>query len=427
LRTIKRISRERVKRALKLFFKALISNAFTKKIKSSLFSLKDSLFRLAKQLHKEFRLLRTDPFNLLIALVLPPLIIMLFTLMSGASAANPIPIKCVVVSYDSNTFINPNNYTESKMDNYTIPFVEAVNQSNALVLSEFYNATEEIYAMENSRNMLMEKEINVIIVIPVSFSEMLTQGLPGLIECVPDSSEMTKVQKNLNAVHNSIEIFVDNNNLTPQFQLKGFQEFTIPPDYNFEVNSNIILTLPLMVFGIAMVLTILVIVKEKPIARLLLTPAQRFEILLSKFITYTSILVIQDILLIIASLYTGLYLAGEILELFMALFSIGFTGMCLGLFVSALSKTKTEANQLFFAFFIVIVLLSGIFVPLDAMPPYLQAIAYILPLSHGEPMIKGVVTKGKSFFGFDFFCLIGLSVFLIVVTFLVFSKRRYEV
>ena len=132
------------------------------------------------------------------------------------------------------------------------------------------------------------------------------------------------------------------------------------------------LILPLMVLGLAIVLSILVIVKERPIARLLLTPVQRFEILLSKYVTYTFIIILQIILLIMSSLLSNLYIVGSLVDLFMVLFMLGFSGLSLGLFISSISNTKTEANQLFFAFFIVIVILSGLLIPIDGMPEYLQ-------------------------------------------------------
>ena len=106
---------------------------------------------------------------------------------------------------------------------------------------------------------------------------------------------------------------------------------------------------------------------------------------------------------------------------------VGFAGLCLGLFISTVSKTKTEANQLFFAFFIVIILLSGMFVPIESMPDYLQIIAYMLPLSHGQPIVKGILSKGKGLLGFDFFWLLGISSFLILLSFLIIYKKRYEV
>ena len=373
-------------------------------------------------------MLWTDKFNIFIALVVPPLVIALLGVMGTISSTAPvIPIDCVVVSYDSNTFINENNFTESKLDDYHGPYVDAVNKSELLNLVHFYNATTDIYGMESARELLTAKQIEIIIAIPVDFSELLTWDYPGLIDCIVDSSDPQKIQENINAVFDSIKIFVKDNNLTPQFDLRGFEEFSIPENYSSKFNTSIVMTLSFMVIGVGMVLTILVIVHEKPIARLLLTPIKRNEILLAKYITYTLVLIIQNISLIATALSFGLYIVGSVFDLFIALFVLGFAGLSLGIFISSSSKTKTEANQLFFAIFLVLVLLSGIFVPIDAMPIYLQVIAYILPLSHGDPLINGIITKGKSIFGFDFYVLLIVSLILVVFSFILFKRRKYEV
>ncbi|MBD3215079.1 MAG: ABC transporter permease subunit [Candidatus Lokiarchaeota archaeon] len=401
-------------------------NSVKKDIIKSMQSFKNNFFRLLKQIKKEFRLLKTDPWNLVIAILIPPGIILLFSFMN-AESGTPTALDVVVVSNDSNTFINPNNFTEQSLDNYSKPYLDAVNKSIYLNLIEFYNASEYPYGMEEAREKLRWGEIKCIIVIPVDFTEFLELGLPGQLQCIPDTSDFQNLQKSLNSVYDSIKIFTRDNNLTPQFYLEGYEEFAIPPDFNFKFNSTAVLILPLMIFGIANVLTILVIVKEKPIARLLLTPVKRAEILISKYITYGSVLLIQNIAMIIASLAGGLYVKGSMIDLFGALYILGYVGMSMGLFISAISKSKTEANQLFFAFFIVIILLSGLFVPLDSMPIYLQVFAAILPLTHGDPMISAIISKGKSLFGYNFFVLLVVSLVLNIITFIVFLRRRYEV
>ena len=281
--------------------------------------------------------------------------------------------------------------------------------------------------METARNYMISKRIQIIIAIPVDFSELISWGYPGLIDCITDSSDIQKIQVNLNAVYDSIKIFVSQNNLTPQFELNGFEEFTIPENYSSGYNNTMVLVLSFMIIGVGMVSTILIIVQEKPVARLLLTPVKRIEILLAKYVTYISILIVQNISLVMAALGFGLYLVGTIFDLFLALFILGFAGLTIGIFISTLSKTKTQANQLFFATFLVLILLSGIFIPIEAMPFYLQAIAYVLPLSHGSPLITGIITKGKSVFGFDFFSLLGVSLVLVVLSFILFQRRKYEV
>ncbi len=406
------------KKPLTLNFKKYINN---------ISNLKINVFRILKQVIKEFRLLWTDKFNLFLAIVIPPLIIVMLGLTMTDAPSETQSIPCMLISYDSNTFINPNNFTESKLDNYTMPYVEAVNKSGMLELVRFYNATEEIYAMEAARNALISGEIKVILSLPVDFTELLELGLPGLIDCVPDASNIQYIQQSLNSVYDSIKIFVNDNNLTPQFQLQGFEEFTIPEGYSNNFNSSIVMALSFMVFGIALVLSILVIVQEKPIARLLLTPVKRSEILLSKYITYTLVLVFQVSLLIISGLSMGLYIAGSLTDLFIALFMIGFSGLTMGVFISSQSKTKTQANQLFLAVFLVAVLLSGIFIPIEGMPSYLQVIAYILPLSHGDPLLRGIIQKGQSVLGTHFIWLLVISIILVIISYVIFKRRKYEV
>ncbi len=390
-------------------------------------SVKNKIYRIIMQVKKEFRLLWSDKFNILLAIVMPPLIITFLGLIMTDTSQETQSIPCVVVSYDSNTFINPNDFFESKLDNFTMPYVNAVNKSALLELVKFYNATEEIYAMEQARTALLEGTIKVIISLPIDFTELIELGLPGLVDCIPDASNMQFIQANINAVYDSIKIFINDTNLKPQFVVQGFEDFTIPEGYSVSFNSNIVMTFSFMIFGVAFVLSILIVVQEKPIARLLLTPVTRSEIIISKYITYTIVLLIQSSLLIASALSMGLFIAGSVVDLFLALFIIGFSGISFGVFISSQSKTKTQANQLFLAFYLVIILLSGIFIPIENMPSYLQFIAYILPLSHGDPLIRGIITKGQSIWGFHFFWLLGISLILIAFSFLIFKRRKYEV
>ncbi len=383
--------------------------------------------RLLNQVIKEIRLLKSDKMNLFIALVLPASIVWLFASMS-TSASKVIPVKVAIVSYDKNSFVNLDNYTTiTTWDNYTELYVDAVEKSKYLELEEFYDGSKVHDAMEIAREDLLNGKIEVILQIPVEFSEFLTTGLPGIIEAIPDTSNVVYIQEKLNAIEDSIEIFVEDNNLDPHFIELEVEEYSIPSSYNFRFNYSMATLFPFMIFGISTILTILVVTSEKPIPRLLLTPVKRYEILLSKYITYIIVLALQIFLILTSALLNGLYVRGNLADLYVALFLIGFAGLSLGMFISTVSKTKTEANQLFFAAFIVIVLLSGMFVPIESMPEYLQAIAWLLPLSHGEPILKGILSKGKPVIGFDFFWLLGISAVLIFLSFLTIKRKKYEV
>jgi len=164
-----------------------------------------SFFRIIRQMKKEFLLLFTDKFNMLLAIVVPPLVIFLFGFMMNSIPEGIQPVDCVVISYDSNVYVDEGTFNESLRDDFTLPYVNAANKSEYLNLIHFYNATEEIYAMESARMMLIASDIKVIISLPVGFSEFITLGLPGLIDCIPDASDIKTIQDTLNAVFDSVK------------------------------------------------------------------------------------------------------------------------------------------------------------------------------------------------------------------------------
>ncbi|MFX0101754.1 MAG: ABC transporter permease [Candidatus Hodarchaeota archaeon] len=401
-------------------------NEKKRKVKKSGARQSNPFLRIFKMVGKEFKLIRTDIPNLMLALVIPPIIILAFSMMMSFTTSVP-PVKAAIISYDSNSFFEENATIPTTVDNYTIPLVDAFNQSKSIELLVFHNASVNVTAMDEVYSQLYANKIDVIVVIPVEFSEFLSVGYPGILESIPDASNLLQIQANLNALQEGVDIFVQNNNLTPFFIDTPIALHEIPSGYNPAFNENMGMVMPFMMIGISMVLTILVVVQEKPIPRLLLTPVKKSEILASKYITYTILLLIQSALVLSVSMGSGLYIVGKPIHLFGALFAIGFSGVSLGMLISSLSNTKTEANQLFFAFLIVLVLLSGIFIPVDNMPGYLQWLAESLPLSHGSPLINSITTKGENLQNPHFFILLGISGVLVILSFIIFAKKRVQV
>ncbi|MHA1684056.1 MAG: ABC transporter permease [Promethearchaeota archaeon] len=380
--------------------------------------------RIMKMVAKEFKLVKTDVPNLMMAIAVAPAVIMFFGYLMSFSVTVQ-PVNCAIVTYDSNTFFYEN--TTYYQDNHAPELVNSFNISERVRVVASLNASEDPYSMDTARGMLFSGDISIIVVIPVEFSEFLDLGLPCIIEAVPDSSDLVKIQKNLDALQDGIDVFKELYNLTPYFNEDVVEEFSVPAGYNEGFNSQMSLILPFVMMGISMVLTILVVVQEKPIPRLLLTPVDKNELLLSKYITYSILLLMQCTLVMISSLVMGLYVAGTIFNLFIALFMMGFSGVSLGIFISSLSNTKTEANQLFFAFFIILLLLSGIFIPIENMPVYLQVVAKSLPLAHGAPLITSITTKGLGLFSEEFIVLSIISAVLFVLSFIIFNKKRLQV
>lgn len=419
--------------------------------------------RIMAMVKKEFKLFNSDKFNRFIAIFLPPLVILAFSLQ--CRWAEPVrTVNILVITMDSDPIYTENSNatdmfeeqlnitSKAIIDNYSIPYISIVNQTQGARLITWINGTENPHAMITAREYMANYTIEAIVVLPSSFSELILTGYPGVMQCLVDASDIMRIQTILNVIQGTLKLFEDTNGLTPSIQINTTYNFAIPEDSKLPqihtnnsvinnlinlndpekiamFNSRIVRTLPFILFGISMILTILVVVQERPIARLLLTPISRIELLCSKYITYTILLIVQIIMILIIALLNGLYIQGTMFDFFIALFFIGFTGSTIGMLISVISTTKTEANQYFFMTFIIFVLLSGMFVPLESMPSYLQILADILPLGHGAPILNSILTKGGGFSFQDTHvqALMSIVGVCFVLSFLLFLRKNYEV
>ena len=70
-------------------------------------------------------------------------------------------------------------------------------------------------------------------------------------------------------------------------------------------------------------------------------------------------------------------------------------GTALGLFVSAFARTEFQAVQFMPALVIPQILLCGLFVPRDQLPPVLEAISNVLPLSYAVDAMQSVAEQHR--------------------------------
>ena len=143
------------------------------------------------------------------------------------------------------------------------------------------------------------------------------------------------------------------------------------------------------------------IVSEKEfgtIEQINVTPVSKFTFILAKLIPYwVAGMLILTISIILAWLVYGLVPAGHLwlLHFFALLFIIVISGM--GLVVSNYSRTMQQAMFVMFFFVIIIMLMSGLFTPINSMPEWAQAITIANPLKYFIQVTRMVYLKGSGF------------------------------
>lgn len=217
----------------------------------------------------------------------------------------------------------------------------------------------------------------VVLVIGQDYAQRLLEGRPAQVQVIIDGRNSTTAQLaagylsiiagNVSAtgtVFESIRYLYNPNNLT--------QWFIMPA---------LIMMLSMLQI---MVLSALSVAREREMGtfeQLLVTPFTTGELLASKALVPILIGIFQGTLIfLIAVFWFDVPLVGSIAKIYavMTIFVLAVVG--LGLAISAYSKTMQQGLLIAFVALVPMVLLSGLFSPVDNMPDWIQAITWADPL-----------------------------------------------
>ncbi len=145
-------------------------------------------------------------------------------------------------------------------------------------------------------------------------------------------------------------------------------------------------------------LTATAIVRERErgtIEQLIVTPLRSQELVIGKLTPYV-ILTFLDVIevLIVGVLLFKMPINGDLTLLLILTSLFMITTLGIGLFISTIAKTQQEAMLTTMFTILPSIFLSGFFFPLAAMPVWLQALSYVIPLRYFLIIARGIVIKG---------------------------------
>ena len=128
---------------------------------------------------------------------------------------------------------------------------------------------------------------------------------------------------------------------------------------------------------------------------LIATPLSSLELMVGKLLPYVVIGLIQtSIILLVGAWLFSVPVVGRLIDLYAAALVFIAATLGLGLFVSTLAQTQFQAFQLAFLTLLPSILLSGFMFPFEGMPQAAQWLAQLLPLTHFNVIIRGIMLRG---------------------------------
>jgi ABC-2 type transport system permease protein len=270
--------------------------------------------------------------------------------------------------------------------------------------SSYFDIVHYVESEQQMAYLVDRGQVRSGLIIPPGYGEALNGGEQAQVAFVIDGSDPSVANTVLAASQSvgqaySMRIIEQAMGIDPD-DMPGVQ---VRPRvwYNPEMKSaNFMIPgiMGLILYFMTCLFTALSIVREREqgtIEQLIVTPIKPLELIVAKVAPYVFV-AFFDVLevLVIGVFWFGVPIRGS-LGLLLGLSAMFLvTSLGIGIFISSVANTQQEAMLLAFLTMFLSIFLGGFFFPIEAMPGWLQAITYVIPLRYMLVIIRGIILKG---------------------------------
>ena len=252
--------------------------------------------------------------------------------------------------------------------------------------------------------MMLDDKIDILIEFPQNFERNIMTLHPATISITANAINSVKAGIGVGYVQTVLGEFYEDK-AVELGGIGGKSSKLMPTNiywYNEQMNyKNLIVPgiLVILVTLIGAYVTALNIVREKEIGtieQINVSPIHKWQFLVGKMIPFWILGMAEFLLgLFLMKIVFGISVQGS-LPVLISVTSIYLLVMLgLGFFISSVSSNQLQAMFIVFFLFIVFVLLSGLFTPIEGMPQWAKYINYLNPMSYYMDVIKLIVLKGS--------------------------------
>ncbi len=333
-------------------------------------------------IEKEFKQIFRNPFLPRMIVMFPLAVMLIFPWAVNMDVKD---IRISVVDNDQTT--------------YSKRLVEKIRQSKYFILTDISAIHPQgLHAIEQGKADIIldiapdfEKNMQTAGTSKMLISANAVNGMKGGL----GSSYLNMVLQNFSNEIRSENLQTSQTATLPLIEIIPQNRFNPYLDYKTFIVPALVVMLLTMVCGFLPALNIVTEKETGTIEQINVTPVPKLTFILSKLIPYWIIgFVILSIALTLAALVYGIFPAGNLLVVYMfaALYILVVSGF--GLVISNYSDTLQQAMFLMFFFMLILILISGLYTPINSMPGWAQHIAAINPLKYLMIVMRGVYLKG---------------------------------
>jgi ABC-2 type transport system permease protein len=366
--------------------------------------------RIRLLIWKEFTQLRRDPLLIRLLLIMPVAQLILFGYVVAVDIRN---LATAVVDLDRTS-------TSRKLE-------------AAFSGSGYFTITQTPDNEDALRPLLDSGTVKVGLVIPAGTQDRLDRGETAPVAIIVDGSD-----SQISAVGSGYA-----SQIVAQFNADRRSASGVsvaPPGVDARVRVMFNPTLdpvntmiPGLIAAIMMISLMVImsqaVVKEREsgtLEQMFVTPIKATEYLIGKLTPYAALATAQMLLVAVGGLFWfRVPFNGSFWVVLVGLFLFMFTCIGLGLLVSLVSRTRHQAQQAVMFIMIPTMVLSGFIFPIQSMPPLIQPLTNLIPLTFALEVLRGAFVKGSDFnaLGVPMLALVAFAVVIFGAS-IVATRRR---
>jgi len=176
-------------------------------------------------------------------------------------------------------------------------------------------------------------------------------------------------------------------------------------------------------------LTAFAVVRERErgtLEQLVVTPVSKWALIIGKLVPYSILGVAQTVFVLVLMRYLfGVPVEGDVFLLLSLSVLFLLPALSMGILVSTVSQTQSQAMQMGMLIMLPSVLLSGFAFPRETMPFPIYMITFLIPVTYYVQILRGIILRGAGFWALwpQTMALVIFAVILVAVSSLRFQKR----
>ncbi|MCK5345443.1 MAG: ABC transporter permease [Candidatus Heimdallarchaeota archaeon] len=345
---------------------------------------------------KDLTEFRRNRITLIFSLIMPIMMMGMFgyIFQDSASALNNVPVGIIVDDLGI--------YGEQ----ISTMISDISSDSNSIRLVEFSTRTQ-------AEEKIFSSEIKAVIIIPQNFSSSIQSQTQTKIIIVLDPSNPAIAQSFTQFFNSVINVISDqfSQELIETGMPSLNSEFILTPistsvesivsggGSSFDFVAPGIIAMNVMMSGLTALGAALARERESgTLDGILMSPISRTSIILGKTVSHTIRNLFQGgITIAIAVLIFGVTIRGNplLIVFILILGTISFLG--LGIIATAIAKEQESAQLILGLLQFPMMFLSGVLFPIEQMPPILQTVSKVLPLTYAVEALRKVMILGVGF------------------------------